>query len=225
MAKKKRKRVEAESTLVRFLRRNGQWARRLSIAAGLIAVVTAVWIIADPFGGAPTAIDESGREVPVGVIDRAGAAARPGRLAPNFLLPNYDRQAVTLDQFEGRVVLINMWASWCGECEWEMPGIIRVAEQFPDDVVVLLVNMGESKGTAQAWTRSRGFPEDLPNLHWLVDSRQEVTSEYQMRGIPNNIFIERSGVIHQIERQAINYDDVLSSVRSALNENSGASGN
>ena len=177
----------------------------------------AIIVFADPFGGAPTAIDENGEEVRAGLIDgRPGARARTGSAAPNFLLPDYDQQAVRLDQFEGKVVFVNFWASWCGPCEREMPDIIRVAERFPDDVVVIAINRGESKGTATGWTRSRNFREDLPNFKWVLDQREEVVREYQVEGMPQSFFIDPSGIVSREIRQAAEYDDMLISLETAL---------
>lgn len=218
MAKKKRKRAkQPESTFDRFLKRNAKWGRRLVITGALIGVVVAIIVFADPFGGAPTAIDENGEEVRAGLIDgRPGARARTGSAAPNFLLPDYDQQAVRLDQFEGKVVFVNFWASWCGPCEREMPDIIRVAERFPDDVVVIAINRGESKGTATGWTRSRNFREDLPNFKWVLDQREEVVREYQVEGMPQSFFIDPSGIVSREIRQAAEYDDMLISLETAL---------
>ena len=100
------------------MRRNEKWVRRFAITAGLVGVLVAVWFLADPFGGGLTAIDENGVEVRAGVIDgRAGAQARTNKPAPNFLLPDYDKKAVRLDQFEGKVVFVDVTADWCLTCQ------------------------------------------------------------------------------------------------------------
>ncbi len=219
MAKKKRRRrQEPASPIARWARRNTKWVRRLAIAGGLVAALAAIVFFADPFGGAPTAINESGEEVRAGVIEgRPGARASTGSPAPNFLLPDYEKQAVRLDGFQGKAVFVNFWASWCGPCEREMPGIISIAEQFPDDVVVIAINRGESKGTATGWTRSRNFREDLPNFHWVLDTREDVVREYRVEGMPQSFFIDVNGILRREVRQAMEYDDMLISVQQALN--------
>ena len=218
MAKKKRKRTkEPTSPIAGLLQRYPKWPRRIGVTAALVGVVVAIMVFADPFGGGPTAIDESGLEVSVGVIDGApGARARTNSAAPNFLLPNYDKQAVRLDDFEGKTVFINFWASWCGPCAEEMPDIVRIAKNFPDDVVVIAINRGESKGTAQGWTRALNLPEDLPNFHWVLDTRESVVREYRVEGMPQSFFVDGEGIIRSEVRQGVRYDDMLTNIQLAL---------
>lgn len=217
MAKKRRKRAQQRSPLERFFRNRRRWGRRLGVLAGLAAVAIALWFIADPLGGGFTAIDENGIEVRAGTIDGAeNASARRGSPAPNFLLPDFERQAVRLDQFQGKVVLVNFWAAWCEFCDAEMPDMLRIAREFPDDVVVLALNRGESKGTATTWVRNRNFPEDLPNFHWLLDDRESVTRTYRVDGMPQSFFIDGNGIIRREMRRVMEYDDMLESVERAL---------
>ena len=218
MAKKKRKRAQPpESPIAGFLRRNRKWARRFGITAGLVAVLAAVWFLADPFGGTPTAIDENGVEVNAGPIDWEGSAAQVRGQAQNFLLPDYDKQAVRLDQFAGKAVFVNFWASWCGPCEREMPNIIQIAEEFPDDVVVIAINPGEPKDTATNWTRSRNFREDLPNFYWLLDERESVWRKYsQGNGMPQSFFLDSDGIIRRDVARGLEYDEMLASMERAL---------
>lgn len=218
MSKKKRKRVqEPESPIAGFLRRHPKLGRRLGIAAALTAAFVALWFIADPLGSGFTAIDANGVEVRAGIIDGApNASARAGRPAPNFLLPDYDRQAVRLDQFEGKVVFVNFWAAWCEFCEDEMPAIVRVAEKFPDDVVVLALNRGESQGTAEGWTGGHRFPVDLDNFLWLLDTNEAVTRKYRVEGMPQSFVIDRNGIIWQELRHVLEYDEILATVQSAM---------
>jgi thiol-disulfide isomerase/thioredoxin len=152
--------------------------------------------------------------VEVGVIDRPGARAGPGSLAPNFLLPDYEQQAVRLGQFAGKVVFINFWASWCTFCEEEMPDIVRLAKRFPDDVVVLAINRGESRGTAEKWTGAHDF-EELPNMHWLLDSREDVVDEYRVNGMPQSFVVDADGIVRQEIRRVTEYDEMLDAVENA----------
>lgn len=220
MAKKKRKRAQQrqpDSPIVEFVRRNPKWIRRIGILVGLVAVVAAIFFVANPFGSGPTAIDENGQEISVGLIDRAGHGANDDDLAPNFVLPNYDGRAVRLEDFEGKTVFLSVWASWCGPCKREMPSIIRIAEQHPDDVVVLAVNRGESQGTAENWTRSNNFREDLPNFHWLVDEREAVWRAYSRGiGMPQSFFLSGDGVVRVERSGELQYDEMVSSVEQAL---------
>lgn len=216
MAKKDKRVRRADSPLQWYLKQNQRWVRRLGVLASLAVVGAALWFIVDPLQGPATAIDANGQEVKAGVIDgQLGAAARAGSPAPNFVLPDYDQQTVQLDQFEGKVVFVNFWASWCTFCEREMPDIIRLAERFPDDVVVLAINRGESKGTAEKWTNAHDFPE-LSNMHWVLDSREEVVDEYRVEGMPQSFVIDADGVVRQEIRRVTEYDEMLAVVEQVL---------
>ncbi len=211
--KKKRKQKAPETLLGDLMRRYKKWPRRIGIAGALAGVVVAVILLTDPFGGAPTAIDANGEEVKTGIIDgRPGARPRTGSPAPNFLLPDYDRLAVRLSDFEDKIVVVNFWAGWCTECDREMPDIVRIAERFPDDVVVLAVNAGDSKGTAERWARSRNLPLDLANFVWVLDERQGVTRKYQLNGMPHTFLVDRGGNIFSRVDGGTTYDALVQQI-------------
>ncbi len=219
MTKKKRKKApESQPLWARLNRRYPKWGRRIGITSALVAMLAVLWFVADPLGGGPTAIDETGSEVSAGPIDGApDAEARVNRPAPNFLLPDYEKNAVRLDDYEGKAVFVNFWATWCGPCAREMPDIVRIAEKFPDDVVVIAINRGESKGAAQNWMRRLGLPEDLPNFKWVLDSRESVVREYGVEGMPQSFFVDGSGIIRAAVRSGLSYEDMLISMERALN--------
>jgi len=219
MTKRKRKKApESQSLWARLNRRYPKWGRRIGVTTALVAMLAVLWFVVDPLSGGPTAIDETGAEVSAGPIAGApDAAARINRPAPNFLLPNYEQQAVRLDAYEGKAVFVNFWATWCGPCADEMPDIVRIAKKFPDDVVVIAINRGESKGQAQKWTEALGLPQDLPNFHWVLDTRESVVREYGVEGMPQSFFLDGSGVIRAAVRSGIRYDAMLSSIEQAMN--------
>jgi peroxiredoxin len=219
MAKRKRPRARREQrpTMAQFLRRHRRSVRWAGALVGLAGVAVALFFIADPFGGTPTAIDATGQEVTAGVIESMdGAAPRAGRPAPNFLLPDYERRAVRLDQFRDKVVFVNFWASWCTFCEAEMADILRAARAFPDEVVVIAINRGEPESTAKAWTAGHSFPVDLPNVYWVLDEREAVTRAYRVEGMPQSFVIDRRGFINREIRRVTEYDEIRASIEQAL---------
>jgi len=215
MAKKGKHVRKTDAPLRWYLKQNQRWFQRLGVFAALAVVGVALWFIVDPLQGPPTAITEGGVEVDAGVVDRPGASARTGATAPNFVLPDYDQQAVYLNEFEGKVVFVNFWASWCTFCEQEMPDIIRLAERFPDELVVLAVNRGESKGRAKGWTDGHDFP-DLANVHWLLDERESVVDKYRVDGMPQSFFIDVTGNVHQELRRVTEFDEMRTTLEGML---------
>ena len=220
MAKKKRKRQqqqEPESPVAAFLRKHPSLIRRIGIAGGLIVAAAALWFLVDPLASPPTAIGADGEEVSVGTTDWDGANANNDDLPANFVLPDFDNNAVQLDQFQGKTVFINFWATWCGPCEAEMPNIIQIAEDFPDDVVVLAINRGESNDQAQNWVRNLNFREDLPNFYWLHDDREPVWRAYRKgNNMPQSYFLNSDGEIRASEAGALEYDQMVADVERAL---------
>ena len=211
--KKKRKQREPEPLLSGLMRRYRKWPRRIAITGALVGVVVAIMVFANPFGGAITAIDANGEEVATGIIDgQPNASARNGRPAPNFLLPDYERNAVRLSDFQDKIVVINFWAGWCTECDREMPDIVRIAEKFPDDLVVLAVNAGDSKGTAENWALNRNLPLDMANFVWVLDEREKVTRKYQLNGMPHTFLVDRGGTIFSRVDGGTTYEALLQTI-------------
>jgi len=101
-----------------------------ALVAGTLGVVASLW-----FGGSPllrsdvgqrglqSALDATAPEPPAGVVP-----AKPGQAMPRIELPDLQGRSVTLpDDFAGRPLLVNVWASWCGPCIEEMPELERFA--------------------------------------------------------------------------------------------------
>jgi len=195
------------------LLRLGRRYRNLILGAGALAgMVAAVLVFANPFGPA-TAVDAMGRTVRAGPVDSPGAAPRAGHEAPNFLLPDYDGRALRLDDFRGKVVFLNFWATWCTVCESEMPDMQRLAKQYQDDLVVLAVNRGESAGRAQDWSDKRG----LQDLVFAVDERESVARAYKLgSGMPQSYFIDKDGIITRVISGGQSFATMEKNLREAL---------
>lgn len=121
----------------------------------------------------------------------SGPKALVGQDAPVFALHDDRGEAVSLDRYRGKIVLMNLWASWCPPCRAEMPDLQTVAREFAKDgVVVIGVNQGESPERAAAFARSLdiGFPI------W-IDDAQRYGRVYAALGLPTTVVIDRHGTV------------------------------
>ena len=99
---------------------------------------------------------------------------------------------VALSSFEGDVVLLNIWATWCVPCETEMPSIQRLHDQMaPEGLKVIAVSVDNvSTATVVEWIEERGLTFQV-----LHDESGRIQRTYQTTGVPETFVIDRHGVI------------------------------
>ena len=123
------------------------------------------------------------------------AAQHQGRPAPGFTLPTLSGESATLSDYEGQVVLINLWATWCPPCKAEMPTLNAFYEAHREQgFVVLAVNNQEDATTINAYIQEKGFTFPV-----LLDPQAEMLDMYQVQGLPTTFIIDRSGQIQHVQ--------------------------
>ena len=118
------------------------------------------------------------------------AAAKP---APAFTLPDYpDRKNVSLDDYRGRVVLLNFWYPSCGPCRGEFPTLQRVLDKYRDrgfEILSLNVLPEERAFVMPYLTRNRF------TFHALETDEKWAEATYGARGFPTNLLVDGDGRI------------------------------
>lgn len=133
-----------------------------------------------------------------------------GKLAPNFTLKNLDGEEVSLEDYRGKIVLVNFWASWCKYCDMEMPDLQRLDEEN-DDLVVLAVNVQEDKKIVEEYISKGNYKFEV-----LLDEEGEIAKIYLVNGLPNSYFIDEDGILLGRVPGAMTYDQmvqILDSIR------------
>jgi peroxiredoxin len=126
-------------------------------------------------------------------VSVAGPAGMVGQAAAVFDLQDDGGHAVSLTQYRGKIVVMNLWASWCPPCRAEMPDLQTVAREFAKDgVVVVGVNQGESAERAAAFARSL----DIAFPIW-IDDAQRYGRVYAALGLPTTVVIDRRGIVER----------------------------
>ncbi len=114
-----------------------------------------------------------------------------GRPAPAFALMLFAGRAARLEDFRGKVVFVNFWASWCPPCRAEAPMLETMWRQLKDqDVVFLGVNTQDEESQAQAFLDEFGIT--YPNGR---DPSGRIAIDYGVWGLPEAFIIDRAGRI------------------------------
>lgn len=152
--------------------------RTIFILAGV--VIIAVLVFAFYTNGEPPR-----RDVALGPAMLAGAPAA------SFDVKRLDGSEASLASYRGKVVLVNLWATWCPPCREEMPALEKL---YQDDrskgLVVLGIDQGESAKVAGEYARERGVSFPV-----LVDDAQQYGRAYAAQGIPTSVLVDRRGRI------------------------------
>jgi thiol-disulfide isomerase/thioredoxin len=110
--------------------------------------------------------------------------------APNFKLTSLSGEKIDIDDYHGRIVLLNFWATWCAPCRLEMPAFQSLSEQLADELVVVAVNNAEAPSDVQSFVDELNLSFEI-----LLDPEAEVQRLYKVRGFPTTFFIDPKGII------------------------------
>lgn len=114
--------------------------------------------------------------------------------APDFTLPDKSGSTVSLSEFDGQVVLINFWASWCGPCREEMPLLVELHQRYESlGFTMLGINVEEDSSAADSFLSS--VPVTFPILY---DRENRVSKLYDVIAMPSTVLIGRDGQVRYI---------------------------
>lgn len=112
--------------------------------------------------------------------------------APDFTFPGLDGKMVSLSDLKGKVVLVNIWATWCPPCVDEMPSMEKLYRKLKGkNFEILAVSIDESglKAVAPFMKKSSlTFPA-------LIDSKGTIKTVYGITGIPESFIIDQQGIL------------------------------
>jgi peroxiredoxin len=114
-----------------------------------------------------------------------------GQPAPDFTLESLSGDQVSLSDFRGQVVLLNLWATWCPSCKTEIP-VLEAAYQAhkQDGLVVLGIDVGESAAAVQPFVAQAGMTYPV-----LLDGERSLLGKYRALGLPVSIVIDGNGLV------------------------------
>ena len=140
-------------------------------------------------------------------------AILPGQEAPAFNLPDKDGRMVSLSQFRGKVVAIDLWATWCIPCIEAFPAWEALQEEFKDKEVAFLSVSIDQK--PEAWT---AMVRDMKGLQLHIGDQEQSTfkADYSIRRIPRYMLIDQEGKIVDLDIPSLDNATLHKSITSLV---------
>jgi thiol-disulfide isomerase/thioredoxin len=154
----------------------------IGVAASLAIIATMIWLQPPPPAVQVTIKpSELGRFV----------ATEPPRAVPDLSFADARGRNVTSADFRGRIVLLNLWATWCAPCVEEMPALDRLQQRFPRERFEIIAVSIDREGERVV----KPFYEKLAlrNLALHVDPSGAIRRGFDVQGLPTTIIIDEAG--------------------------------
>jgi cytochrome c biogenesis protein CcmG, thiol:disulfide interchange protein DsbE len=146
----------------------------------------------------------AGLLVLVGVIlgKRQQGTVQPGDAIPDFTLPLFSgyeyegKSEVKLSEFQGKVVVLNFWASWCKPCEQEAAELEEAWLFFEPSGEVMFLGADYVDTEPEARSYLKKFSITYPNG---PDMGTKISQMFRIRGVPETYFIDQNGVLYYVK--------------------------
>lgn len=116
-----------------------------------------------------------------------------GSLYDKLPVTTLEGDAVDLNQYKGRLVLLNFWATWCPPCIKEMPSMQRLQDQFSEqEFQVVAVNLAQNATTVESFLMEQEFEFTLPVY---LDEKGQGFKDLELQGMPSSFLIDQQGQV------------------------------
>ncbi|MBQ4231805.1 MAG: TlpA family protein disulfide reductase [Lachnospiraceae bacterium] len=143
----------------------------------------------------------------------SGGELSKGDEAPDFSVELAGGGNFKLSENKGKVVLINIWATWCGPCVGEMPAFEKLNSEYGDEVSIVCVNSMEDKGSVDSFIKENGYTFPI-----AYDEQGIMNNLYPTEGIPYTVIVGKDGKIAKIEVGANDADSQYKLYKSAIDK-------
>ena len=125
-------------------------------------------------------------------MEEEGETEPAKQVAPDFTVYDLEGNPHKLSDFQGKPVILNFWATWCGYCQMEMPDFDEKYQQYGDQIHFLMLNVTdgsqETVEKASAYVAEEGYSFPV-----YYDTSLEAASAYNTSGLPVTYFIDAEG--------------------------------
>ena len=136
-----------------------------------------------------------------------------GNLMASLSLNRVDGGTVNIEDFRGKIIIFNIWATWCSPCMAELPDFDRIAENYSDDVVVIAVHHPRGSENAPSYIESN-FKDSKINFAYDTQYYSAFYAAGGISSIPRTAILDQRGVIVYAKDGMMYYNQLVSIIES-----------
>lgn len=144
---------------------------------------------------------------------KSSTSFAPGNMAPDFSYVGIDGNMHSLQDYKGKYILLDVWATWCGPCRGEIPHMQKIHNDYKDkNFTIVSVSMDGSKENWEKFLKKADSP--WVQLWCEGGWESEICKKYNVRGIPRFVLIDPEGKIMDVDsyRPSINLREKLEEI-------------
>jgi peroxiredoxin len=188
--------------------------------AGFIIALIVVSVVSAAAGYWFYSLGQNRSEAPALSVSSAGSAPAVdsqliGQRRPDFTLPELGGTPRNIAEWDGQVVLVNFWATWCPPCRKEMPAFVELKEQYGAQGFEIVGVAIDDPQQAQDFADTMGV--NYPMLFGEIDA-MEIAKVYGDRFVtlPYSVLIDREGTIRFIKPGELHKDELERELKALL---------
>lgn len=110
---------------------------------------------------------------------------------PAVVTKTIDGRDITLDEFKGKIVILNFWASWCEPCVAEFPSLQNLIREFKGEIIMLAISGDFEETDIRVFLKA--FKVQDPHIHVIWDQNQKIAKEFGTFKLPESYVIGKGG--------------------------------
>lgn len=123
---------------------------------------------------------------------------KEGSAASDFTYPDSTGKMISLSDFKGKMVLVDVWATWCGPCKKEIPSLMALEEEYHGkDIVFIGVSVDEKKDY-QKW-KTFLKEHNMVGVQLFAEGWSKIAKDYKIKAIPRFMLFDRNGNIITVD--------------------------
>jgi thiol-disulfide isomerase/thioredoxin len=194
----------------------------LALKKSLLTIIAVVAVLAATY-----LADRATRQPRKGVVrvaagNSAGKPNAAGKPVPEITLKDLDGKDLSLSQYKGKVVLLNLWATWCAPCLGEIPELIEIQQKYAARgfTIIGIAMDDEGASVVTPWVQKQRFDvngaKSQMNYPIVIGNDAAADKLGGMIGLPTSILVSRDGKVVKRTTGALSYDEFSQWIESQL---------